>query len=147
MNAETAAPARPFTVLLSSTRRGARLARSLAVSQLIDWGVPHAATVVADTGAVTAELAANAVAHGRAPGRDFRLTLALVPAAGRLRIAVSDTRPDLLPPRPGTLDVPSSEAEGGRGLLLVEALAADWGWTADDPVVKTVWAELDLRPA
>lgn len=145
MNAETAAPARSCTVLLSSTRRGARLARNLVVSQLLDWGVPHAAPVIADAGAVTAELAANAIAHGRAAGRDFRLTLAFVPATSRLRVAVSDTRPDRLPPRPGALDVPSPEAEGGRGLLLVEALAADWGWTADDPVVKTVWAEFDLE--
>lgn len=146
MNAETATPVRPFTVLLSPTARGARLARRLVVSQLIGWGIPHTASVVEDAGAVTAELAANAIAHGRAPGRDFRLTLALVPTSGRLRIAVSDARPGRVPPRPGTLSAPPPEAEGGRGLLLVEALAADWGWTADDPVVKTVWAELDLTP-
>ena len=143
MNAETAAPVSPFTVLLSSTRRGARLARTLVVSRLIDWGVRHEASVIEDAGAVTAELAADAIAHGRAQGRDFRLTLTFVPATGRLRIAVSGSRPDRLPPRPGTLSAPPPEAENGRGLLLVEALAADWGWTADDPVVKTVWAELE----
>ncbi|MGJ3561192.1 ATP-binding protein [Streptomyces sp. INA 01156] len=134
-------------MLLSPTTRGARLARRLVVSQLLGWGVPHAAPVIEDAGAVAAELAANAIAHGRTPGRDFRLTLALVPASGRLRITVSDTRPDRLPPGPGTLSTPAPQAEGGRGLLLVEALAADWGWTADDAVIKTVWAELDLTLA
>ncbi|MFI5567354.1 ATP-binding protein [Streptomyces sp. NPDC051740] len=147
MNAETAASVRPFTVLLSPTTRGARLARRLVVSQILGWGIPHAEPVIEDAGAVTSELAANAIAHGRTTGRDFRLTLTLVPATGRLRIAVSDIRPDRLPPCPGTLGTPPPEAEGGRGLLLVEALAADWGWTADDPVIKTVWAELDLTPA
>lgn len=100
-----------------------------------------------DADAVTMELAANAIAHGRTPGGDFRLTLTLVPATGRLRITVSDTRPDRLPLRPGTLSTSPPEVEGGRGLLLVEALAADWGWMADDPVIKTVLAELDLTPA
>ncbi|MFE1510167.1 ATP-binding protein [Streptomyces sp. NPDC058726] len=147
MNAETATPVSPFTVLLSPTGRGTRLARRLVVSQLLGWGVPHAAPVMEDAGAVTSELAANAIVHGRTPGRDFRLTLKLVPVSGRLRIAVSDTRPDRLLPRPGTLSAPPPEAEGGRGLLLVEALAVDWGWTADDPVVKTVWAEFDLTLA
>ncbi|MFF4864481.1 ATP-binding protein [Streptomyces sp. NPDC001231] len=147
MNAETPTPVRPFTVLLRPTTRGARFARRLVVSQLLGWGVPHTAPVIEDAGAFAAELAANAIAHGRTSGRDFRLTLGLVPASGRLRIAVSDTRPDRLPPRPGTVSAPPPEAEGGRGLLLVEALAVDWGWAADDPVVKTVWAGLDLTPA
>ncbi|GHB65290.1 hypothetical protein GCM10010397_39090 [Streptomyces spinoverrucosus] len=39
---------------------------------------------------IVAELAANAVTHGRAPGRDFELRLSLVP--GRVRIEVTDTR-------------------------------------------------------
>ncbi|MGQ4722134.1 ATP-binding protein [Streptomyces tunisiensis] len=52
---------------------------------------------------VVAELAANAVLHGRVPGRCFRLTLVLDPAADRLRIEVSDARGDLRPlPAPRT---------------------------------------------
>ncbi|MFE2278600.1 ATP-binding protein [Streptomyces sp. NPDC059454] len=117
------------------------------MSQLLGWGVPHAASVIEDAGAGATELAANAIAHGRTPERDFRLVLSLVPVSGRLRIAVSDTRPDRLPPRPGALSAPPPEAEGGRGLLLVEALSVDWGWTADDLVNKTVWAELDFTLA
>ena len=61
-----------FTIQLSSTRRGARLARHLAVQQLIDWNQPYDRAE-----RIVAELANNAVQHGHIPGRDFRLTLRL----------------------------------------------------------------------
>ncbi|MBB1256777.1 ATP-binding protein, partial [Streptomyces sp. OF3] len=59
-----------FSVLLSPTRRAARLARLLASAQLTSWGLPSATAAQ-----VVAELAANAVLHGCVRGRDFRLTL------------------------------------------------------------------------
>ncbi|MEW2622096.1 ATP-binding protein [Streptomyces sp. NPDC048106] len=86
-------PLRPFSVPLSATRRGARLARFLAVEQLESWGVPLDPARV-----IVAELATNTVLHGRVPGRSFRLTLA-VPAPGVLRIEVTDTRAEALPVR------------------------------------------------
>ena len=89
-------PVHTYTQLLSSTRRGARLARLLAVTELRSRGVSQDLTERAEL--VVAELAANAVLHGRVPGRCFRLTLVLDPAAGRLRVEVSDARGDLRPP-------------------------------------------------
>jgi anti-sigma regulatory factor (Ser/Thr protein kinase) len=89
-------------------------------------------------GLLVAELASNAVRHGRVPGRNFRLRLALVAAARTIRIEVSDAREDRLPVRP---QAPSAEEETGRGLLLVELLATRWGVTPRHPVGKTVWAE------
>jgi anti-sigma regulatory factor (Ser/Thr protein kinase) len=65
--AQLAAPAFAFTVHLSSTRRGARLARRLAVQQLADWGIPYAGRTSSTVAAVTAELAANAVSHAARP--------------------------------------------------------------------------------
>ncbi|ORT59783.1 ATP-binding protein [Streptomyces sp. CB03238] len=121
---------RHFSVQLSSTRRGARLARLLAVEQLRSWGLPFDAAAQ-----VVAELAANAVVHGRVPGRDFRL--ALIVAEGTLRIEVTDTRGDRMP----VVRKPSG-AESGRGLLLVEVLADRWGVTPGPVPRKTVWAEL-----
>ena len=141
MNAETAqaaqvpATARRFTVQLSSTRRGARLARLLATEQLRSWGLPLEAA-----GHIVAELAANAATHGRIPGRDFRL--ALYVTGGILRIEVTDTRGDRPLPDP---QQPTPEAESGRGLLVVEALADRWGVTQDLPPRKTVWAECSLK--
>ncbi|MBT2415931.1 ATP-binding protein [Streptomyces sp. ISL-12] len=120
-------------MLLSSTPRGARLARLLTVGQLRDWGIPCEAAHH-----VVAELAVNAATHGRLPGRSFRLTLLVT---GRtLRIEVTDTRGDRRPvPRE-----PDPGAESGRGLLLVEAPADRWGVTPGLCPRKIVWAELDL---
>ncbi|MCX2971069.1 MULTISPECIES: ATP-binding protein [Streptomyces] len=132
---ESRAPVRQFTVLLSATRRGARLARLLTVAHLGSWGLPseRAAHVVA-------ELAANAVLHGRVPGRDFRLDLAVTGAT--LRIEVTDTRGDRLPATDA--EPPTDVAESGRGLLLVAALSDRWGVRTGPVPRKTVWAELTL---
>ncbi|MFF7895229.1 ATP-binding protein [Streptomyces sp. NPDC007907] len=129
----TVLPTRHFAVQLSSTRRGARLARLLTERQLDEWGEPHESAAQ-----VVAELASNAVRHGRVPGRDFRLRLKLG-ADRTLRIEVTDARGDRLPrvPDPG-----EGDAEGGRGLRIVEAYADRWG-VGDAPAgAKTVWAEL-----
>ncbi|MFG2598289.1 ATP-binding protein [Streptomyces sp. NPDC048462] len=141
MNQQTASPQRPtaertFTVRLSPTRRGARPARLLAVAHLGLWGLPS------DSAAhIVAELAANAMVHGRVPGRDFQLSLTVI-ADERLRIEVTDTRGDRLP----VAAVPDRLAESGRGLLIVEALAGRWGVIPGPVPRKTVWAELDLVP-
>ncbi|MFC9681518.1 ATP-binding protein [Streptomyces sp. NPDC056948] len=126
---ELATPIHNFSLQLSPTPRGARLARLLAVEQLRSWGLP-----LDPAKQVIAELSANAVTHGRVPGRDFRLLLYVV--ADTLRIEVTDTRHDRLP----------ALSDSGRGLLLIEALTDRWGVTPGLPPRKTVWAELDLAP-
>ncbi|MDH6227837.1 ATP-binding protein [Streptomyces sp. MJP52] len=134
------------TQLLSPTRRGARLARLLALAALHTWQVP--ASVIERAELIVAELAANAALHGHVDGRNFRLTLtyetddandaAATPTA-LLRIAVTDARGDRLP-APGP-EPASPTAESGRGLLLVAALADRWGVAPYPPSGKTVWAE------
>ncbi|WP_324614153.1 ATP-binding protein [Streptomyces sp. XY152] len=116
MEPPTGAP--HLTIRLSSTARGARLARRLAGQQLAAWGVPYDCETSQAVALVTTELAANAVTHGRTPGRDFRLTLLLLPEHGVVRVEVTDTRPGRLPPHPAAVPAPSG-AESGRGLLLV----------------------------
>lgn len=74
-------------MLLSPTRLGARLARRLTERQLADWRQPSEAAEH-----IVAELAANAVQHGRVPGRDFRLTLVL-DTQRVLRIEVTECAP------------------------------------------------------
>jgi len=126
--------ARHFTILLSSTRRGARLARLLAERQLAEWGAESEPALH-----VVAELAANAVLHGRVPGRDFRLTLRL-DEVGVLRMEVTDARGDR---NPRIKDPAGDGEESGRGLLLVEAYADGWGVVdGPGPGCKTVWAEM-----
>ncbi|MBD0422992.1 ATP-binding protein [Streptomyces sp. TRM S81-3] len=132
-SAELTTPVRNFSVQLSPTPRGARLARLLATEQLRDWGLP-----LDPARQIVAELAVNAATHGRVQGRDFRLMLYVV--GDVLRIEVTDTRGDRLP-RP---EQPGPETESGRGLLLVDALADRWGVAEGRLPRKTVWAELRL---
>lgn len=77
------------------------------------------------------ELVTNAIVHAHT---DFALSVTI--DRGRLRVEVSDFSPD--PPR---LVEVQRFAEHGRGLHLVDALAASWGvhWRPDG---KAVWFEL-----
>ncbi|MGW0826679.1 ATP-binding protein [Streptomyces sp. NPDC002845] len=131
-----------FTQRFSSTPLGARLARHLALHQLHDWGIAHGTNVSDTVGVIVAELAANAVTHGRVPGRDFELTLSLV--TGSVRVEVSDTRTERHPPAPGDVRPAGPLDESGRGLVLVEALADRWEVVDREPPGKTVRAEVDV---
>ncbi|MGW2174944.1 ATP-binding protein [Streptomyces sp. NPDC001705] len=132
------ATVRTFAQRLSSTRRGARLARLLAVERLTAWEMSP--RVIERAEHIVAELAANAALHGRVQGRDFLLALTPDDAAGTLRIAVSDTRGEH---RPAIPPEQNPDDESGRGLLLVDALADRWGTEPRLPSGKTVWAEID----
>nr|WP_251829124.1 ATP-binding protein [Streptomyces sp. ATCC 21386] len=136
------APEREFTMRFTSTPRGARLARRLVSHRLHDWGHPYTTPVNEMLTLITAELSANAVRHGHVPGRDFHLQLTL--AEGTFRVEVTDTRAEKRPPAsPPATD---SLSESGRGLLLVAALADDWGVSPRLAAPgKTVWAKLHVR--
>ena len=84
---------------------------------------------------VTSELVTNAITHARSR---CELTVRLAPDV--LRIEVFDDNDRI----PSPLDV-DGDAEHGRGLFLVAALARSWGI---DPVEngKVVWAELSRTP-
>ncbi|NDZ80963.1 ATP-binding protein [Streptomyces sp. SID10853] len=127
----------------ASSPRGARLARRIAVRHLGEWGFPPMSDASCTVALLVAELAANAVRHGRAPGRDFHLLVAFDGRASRFRIEVSDASADRLPVRAAA---PAAEEESGRGLLLVDVLADRWGWEPRVPVGKTVWADVVATP-
>lgn len=139
MNAEISTPTAELTQRLSATPRGARLARRLAAIQLTEWGHPHDGEVNDTVQHLVAELAANAVTHGRVPGRDFGLRLLLLPG-NTLRIEVSDPRGER---RLRFVTEPEEYGEHGRGLIVVTLLARTWGVIERD-VGKTVWAEIGL---
>jgi anti-sigma regulatory factor (Ser/Thr protein kinase)/anti-anti-sigma regulatory factor len=91
--------------------------------------------LVDDAELVVTELVSNAVRHA---GGDMDLVIAL--RGGYLWLSVRDGSAELpcrVMPDPET-------GEGGRGLILLDAVAADWGTTAV-PEGKIVWATLRLR--
>ncbi|MGJ3561311.1 ATP-binding protein [Streptomyces sp. INA 01156] len=104
------------------------------MTELRSWGTSQDLTERAEL--VVAELAANAVLHGRVPGRCFRLTLAYDPAAGRLRVEVSDARGDLGPRSLPAGTEPDPLSTTGRGLTLVTALADHWDCVPTHPAAR-----------
>lgn len=105
-------------------------ARHFATEAIIDLGAEEAA---AEAQLLVSELATNAVVHA---GTGIRLTV--MREGDCLRIEVRDDDPTV-PPVPSTM--PPETATGGRGILLVDALAREWGVNANEKG-KTIWFEL-----
>ncbi|MCC9306461.1 ATP-binding protein [Kitasatospora sp. RB6PN24] len=130
---------------LPATPLGARRARLHAVQQVCAWGWKPDSHMVERVTLIVAELASNAITHGRRRGFGFQLRLSLDPFAGLpklLRIEVTDPRGERLPRQQA--GEASADAESGRGLLIVDALADRWGTEPYPPSGKTLWCELDL---
>jgi anti-sigma regulatory factor (Ser/Thr protein kinase) len=99
------------------------------------WRLARPDTTVTDRAVLLAnELVTNAVAHAHT---EIRLRLEL--RGDRLHIAVRDGSPRL-----PHLVVPDRQAEGGRGLWLVEQLARSWGVNRHPDGGKVVWCVLSL---
>jgi len=102
-------------------------ARRAVVAQLQRWHLPE--RVVADLALVTSELVTNSLRHARGP---YELRLRHV--AHEVLVEVADATP--LRPRRRRAD---SDAESGRGLTIVEAVADRWGCRSISGG-KVVWA-------
>jgi anti-anti-sigma regulatory factor/anti-sigma regulatory factor (Ser/Thr protein kinase) len=112
-----------------------RAAREMVTTACERWRVP---TVVEPARLVATELVTNSVRHAGTP-IDLIVTL----SSRYLHLAVRD-----YDPRPPRLVGPDGEtAPGGRGLLLVEAVSATWGYTSLTDG-KVTWASLSrtVRP-
>jgi anti-sigma regulatory factor (Ser/Thr protein kinase) len=79
-----------------------------------------------DVETVKSELVSNAVLLAGA--RAFDLELLHLDRTGAVMVIVTDPCP--LPP---VKRDPAGDGEHGRGLLVVDALCARWGWTSRDP--------------
>ena len=107
-------------------------ARAHAVARLWEWEMPGAGDTVA---LVVSELITNSVAASRAlDGGPFPVLLRLLSDRSEILIMVRDASPE----QPGRMN-PADDAEGGRGLMLVEAVSKRWGWYAV-PAGKVIWA-------
>ncbi|GAA2515514.1 ATP-binding protein [Pilimelia columellifera] len=116
-----------LTARLGPAPGAARQARELVTEACARWEL---ADLVGPACTVLTELVNNAVAHART---EMLVRLTLVD--GGLLVEVADRSP--APPQARGPASPTTP--GGRGLVVVQALAERWGCTADDGG-KTVWA-------
>ncbi len=125
-----------------------RAAREFTRDTLQRWDIYAA---FQDTATVVSELVTNALFHGiraacqagRGPGDPGgQVELTLWHRASHLVCAVTDPSPD-----PPLLQSPDPGAEAGRGLQVVQALTASWGWAMLGFHRKVVWAALRVPPA
>ncbi|MFI8346940.1 ATP-binding protein [Streptomyces sp. NPDC085596] len=122
-----------YSETLPREPESAATARRLVRAACTAWGL-HG---MAENGAlVVSELVANAVRHAR---RESIRVVVERTAPRTVRVAVADFS-RVLP----ALCTPKGDEEGGRGLVLVAALAADWG-TDERRWGKVVWADLEGR--
>jgi len=89
-----------------------------------------------DAGLLVCELAANAVLHART---DFDVAVSALHDRAGVRVTVRDDAAAL-----PAVTAPSATAMSGRGLALVQTLAARWGAGPSSSARKGVWFELDL---
>ncbi|UFQ16235.1 MULTISPECIES: ATP-binding protein [Streptomyces] len=119
-----------YNETLPCKAKSASQARQLVCAALNTWQLSH---LIDDGQLIVSELVANAVQHSHC--HSVRVSVER-PTEDRVRVAVSDksrTKP--------AAATPSVDEEAGRGLLLVDSVADDWGvdyraWG------KVVWAEL-----
>jgi anti-sigma regulatory factor (Ser/Thr protein kinase) len=120
-----------------------KVARGHLAVTCIGWNL---ATVAEDGQEVVSELATNAINASMGPdgnpryiggGRMPTVALRLSSDGIRLLVEVHDE----IPSRRPVLTDAGTDAEGGRGLTIVDALSADWGWYPM-PGGKCVWAVL-----
>jgi anti-sigma regulatory factor (Ser/Thr protein kinase) len=90
----------------------------------------------------TSELAANALTHTRSGEPAGWFTVEVIWTPQTARVVVGDHGSDEGPVN--MADPSGQDAEGGRGLLLIDALAAAWG-TVGDADARWVWADVDWR--
>ena len=120
-------------VELPADLTAAREARAAAKSALSRWRL---GAIVDSVLLVVSELVGNAVRHGRPP-----VGLRLRKAGQGVRVDVHDEGAGA--PEGAAVD---GDAESGRGLLLVDAVAAESGVERIDGDGKVVWARVDPEP-
>ncbi|MBW1604559.1 ATP-binding protein [Streptomyces sp. JJ66] len=124
----------PLTATIPLLAKPARIAdaRGAVRLRLRHWGQP----ALADAAALcVSELVTNVLVH---VGQDTPVTLLLALTGERLRIECSDPGSGTLPRQVSAKD----HDESGRGLAILDAVAAAWG-VVPGLDGKTTWCELD----
>lgn len=93
---------------------------------------------------LASELCANAIVHSRSGEAGGQFSVDIDWAPGLARVVIGDqgsAKPMVLTPRPGCA---APLTESGRGLLLVDSLADEWG-TVSRPNRRWVWADVEWQ--
>jgi anti-anti-sigma factor len=123
-------------LVLAPIRTSPAVARAFVQEVCRYWQLALPDSTLVDRAVLlVSELVTNAVVHART---DLRLRVEL--RGDLLHLAVRDGSPWQL--RPAT--IPDPEAEGGRGLWLVDQLARSWGVNRHPDGGKVVWCTLTL---
>ncbi|MFC7386329.1 ATP-binding protein [Sphaerisporangium rhizosphaerae] len=131
---DMAADGRAATVNLVGTRTSVRRARQFTQDLL---GEDHPA--VDDAVLAVSELVTNSLRHSRSGEVGGTVTLTIRWSDTAIRIEVTDEGSSTNAPR--VRDEP--EAEGGRGLQIISALAKEWGTSHHGPNV-TLWCDIAI---
>ncbi|WP_202198361.1 MULTISPECIES: ATP-binding protein [Streptomyces] len=116
---------------IAAERQAVPEARRLVLAVVRGWDLQLTSETLEELALLCSEIIANAVRHTTGPS-----TVTVLWTGSRLRVEVTDTAPGLPAPRGCTLN-----AESGRGLMLIAAIATDWG-TTPTPTGKAVWFEM-----
>jgi len=124
-------PRGPYGFRTGPDREAVPVARRRILAVVRGWGLPLPEESLSDLALMASEVVTNALRHTGAS-----CAVVVRWSGERLRVEVTDTEPTRPRVGDGALD-----AGSGRGLLLVDALAADWG---SFPVAagKVVWFEV-----
>jgi anti-sigma regulatory factor (Ser/Thr protein kinase) len=134
------APLPACRLALSAGTQAAAEARSQLHTLVALWGMRVDVDVLV---LLASELITNAVTHADNGGSPEVISVCVRCLRDELRVEVHDGSPDM--PVPVQLKV-DDDAETGRGLMLVDALAAEWGFYRT-PGGKAVYFTLPLRAA
>ena len=127
-------------LLLIPGPESVKAARDFTAATLHGWKLD---ALVEEAVIVTSELVTNAIRHGTcSSGPDVDVAsvmLAWQRHDGRIICVVTDG--SSMPP---VLEQADTSSESGRGLQVVHALAAAWGWVMLGACEKAVWAAFQL---
>jgi anti-sigma regulatory factor (Ser/Thr protein kinase) len=118
-----------------------RGARDFAEQVLRGWGLQ---ALTDDAAVIVSELVTNALQHGGSDlgGTADQVEVILWRRAGQVVCAVTDAGAE-----PPAMASPDPFSEAGRGLHVIQALSANWGWTRLGGRRKAVWAALRIPAA
>jgi anti-sigma regulatory factor (Ser/Thr protein kinase) len=121
-------------IFLSVAPEAAKAARDFTKATLAEWQLED---LITEAVLIASELVTNAIRHGGCCGEGAPVELAWQRQASRVICMVTDCNA-----RPPVLGAADQDAESGRGLQVVAALAATWGWMMLGATSKAVWAAL-----